>query len=54
MFSDKPRAALVLIVLFAFLILGAQAAEPPAKVGDASRKFGFASYQAGDGGGCRC
>jgi hypothetical protein len=31
MFSNKPRAAFVLTVLFAFLVLGAQAAEPPAK-----------------------
>ncbi|VVB64439.1 Uncharacterised protein [uncultured archaeon] len=31
MFSNKPRAAFVLTVLFAFLVLGSQAAEPPAK-----------------------
>jgi hypothetical protein len=30
-FSNKPRAAFVLIVLSAFLVLGAQAVEPPAK-----------------------
>ena len=30
-FTNKPRAALVLLILFAFLVLGAQALEPPAK-----------------------
>lgn len=31
MFSNNPRAVILLMVLFAFLVLGAQAAEPPAK-----------------------
>lgn len=30
-FSNNPRAVIVLMVLFAFLVFGAQASEPPAK-----------------------
>jgi hypothetical protein len=46
MFSNKPRAALVLIILFAFLVLGAQAAEPPTKSVMHLGSFGLASSQA--------
>lgn len=31
MFSNNPRAVILLMMLFAFLVLGAQAAEPPAE-----------------------
>ena len=46
MFSNKPRAAFVLTVLFAFLVLGAQAAEPPAKSVIQLGSFKLASSQA--------
>lgn len=45
-FSNKPRAAFVLTVLFAFLVLGAQAAEPPAKSVIQLGSFKLASSQA--------
>ena len=46
MFSNKPIAALALMVLFAFLVLGAQAVEPPAKSVMHLGSVGLASSQA--------
>ena len=46
MFSNKPRAALVLMVMLAFLVLGAQAEEPQAKSMVHLGSFELASSQA--------
>jgi hypothetical protein len=45
-FSNKPKAALLLVVLFAFLVIGAQAAEQPAKSVMPLGSLGLASSQA--------
>lgn len=45
-FWNKPRGALVLIILFAFLVLGAQAEEPPTNSVMHLGSYGLAGSQA--------